>query len=61
MPSHNLFTAGDLVLFPSYPAFGVGLILRMKDYNGIVFADTLWPDGLMIQINVQMLQKSKPN
>ena len=56
MQSHISINVGDIVTFRSYKKFGLGLVLGVSLQKDMLFADTLWQDGIIIKCNVFMLE-----
>ena len=56
MQCFNSVAVGDIVVFKAHQKFGFGLIFKLAVYNEVIFADTLWHNGIIIRCNVEMLQ-----
>ena len=59
MQSHISINVGDIVVFRSYKKFGLGLVLGVSLQKDVLFADTLWQDGIIIKCNVFMLELAR--
>ena len=59
MQSHISINVGDIVVFRSYKKFGLGLVLGVSLQKDMLFADTLWQDGIIIKCNVFMLELAR--